>query len=144
MSPVEEALELAANEIPREAVAEPAEGKFIDDLVEEVAGVGTVGQETVEVLPAAKRAANLNIAKLAAGDVVAMLGDPEEAERADAKRNPSAVFDASGAGDDAETFARRSEALEGTGLGMPAIKSGSRGADAGAFGEAALGHGRKC
>ena len=74
------------------------------------------------VCPVAKRTANLDVAELAAGNDVAMLGDPEQAKRAHAERDSRAILNSAGAGNDAEALAGRRETLEGTRPRVPAVE----------------------
>lgn len=135
MTPLEKALDFSADEISGDEIAETAERDLVGDFVEEEAGVGPIGEKAMGVFPAAERAANLDVSKLATRNIVAMLGDPEKAKRTDAKRHASAVFDATGAGNNAQALTRRSEVFKSAGLGMPAVERGGGSANASAFGE---------
>lgn len=128
----EDALELGTDEWSANEISECAKGEFVCDAVFDKARMVTVRDEDMGVLPAAKRARELDILKLAVFDEIAMLESPEDAKRAEANAEGAAVaiVNSAGALDDLEVFPRRRQALEGAGLCMPAEEFGGRSLDA--------------
>jgi len=90
--------ELASDKPSTEKIAEFAKRQFVSNPVFEKAGIGAIGRENMRVLPAAKRAGDLQVAKLAVLNEIAMLENPAHAKGTDADAQHAAISGADAGG----------------------------------------------
>ena len=128
----EHAVELTAGEGGAEPAAEEAEREAVVDFVGQDAGVIASRVDAVEVFPFREGAAEEDVAKLPAGDVVLVDDFPAGPERADPRlqRDAGAIADSAHVGDDRDFFPRRTQPLKGTGSLVPRKHLGRRPLDA--------------
>lgn len=122
MAIAEQPNKFSANEPACKEFAHEAKRYFVADRVCEGTGREAIGVHPMRVLPAAKRARNLNVAKLAAFNVIAVLKSPANSERAEANAQDAAVavVDSRRSFDDFYGLPRRCQSLKRSWFRMPA------------------------
>jgi len=122
MAIAEQPNKFSANEPASKEFAHQAKRYFIADRVREGAGRDAIGLHPMRVLPAAKRARNLNVAELAAFHVIAVLKNPANSERTEANAQDAAiaVVDSRRWFDDFYGLPRRRQSLKRSWFRMPA------------------------
>ena len=118
----EELVQLSSNEPSDEDAPDDTQGQFVDDAILKPTGTATVGRHSMSVIPSFERAGDLDVAKLAAFDVVTVLEDPANAKRSepDSKNAAIAIANSGRSLLDFHRLPGRRETFERAGLGMPA------------------------
>jgi hypothetical protein len=122
MAIVEQPNKFSANEPAPKEFAHEAKRYLVADRVCEGTGRDAIGVHPMRVFPAAKRARNLNVAKLAAFNVIAVLKNPANSERAEANAQDAAiaVVDSRRSFDDFYRLPGRYQSLKRSWFRMPA------------------------